>query len=160
MSNIILSRLRRSAFWSLDRFRGRPVRTAYDEIATIDGLDSDDPVVKNHQENRLTKIIEHAVTTTDFYRQFSKNIPLERLPVVNKDVIRRQQHKFLSSTYNKNQLITMRTSGSTGMPFVSYQDLAKKCRVHGEVIYYSEKAGYAVGKNLVYLRALTEHNRK
>jgi len=108
----------------------------------------------------LTKIIEHAVTTTDFYRQFSKNIPLERLPVVNKDVIRRQQHKFLSSTYNKNQLITMRTSGSTGMPFVSYQDLAKKCRVHGEVIYYSEKAGYAVGKNLVYLRALTEHNRK
>lgn len=48
MSNIILSRLRRSAFWSLDRFRGRPVRTAYDEIATIDGLDSDDPVVKNH----------------------------------------------------------------------------------------------------------------
>jgi phenylacetate-CoA ligase len=85
MSNIILSRLRRSTFWSLDRFRGRPVRTAYDEIATIDGLDSDDPVVKNHQENRLTKIIEHAVTTTDFYRQFSKNIPLERLPVVRFD---------------------------------------------------------------------------
>ncbi|SEG13736.1 phenylacetate-CoA ligase [Eubacterium ruminantium] len=47
-------------------------------------------------------------------------------PVVNKSIIRSQYDSFISDVYEKDQLITMSTSGSTGTPFVSYQNEGKK----------------------------------
>lgn len=54
----------------------------------------------------------------------------------------------------------MSTSGSTGTPFISYQNFEKKKRVNAAVIHYSQKAGYRVGKNLIFLRAMTEESKK
>jgi len=54
----------------------------------------------------------------------------------------------------------METSGSTGTPFTCFQDLGKKLRVKAEVIYYSEKAGYSLGNNLIFLRVITKESQK
>lgn len=104
--------------------------------------------------------MEHAVTTTDFYREYSNKISIENFPVIDKHTINTQLDSFLSNKYNKDELVTMKTSGSTGTPFTSYQNKEKKKRVHAEIIYYTGKAGYSVGRKLVYMRAITSKNKK
>ena len=52
----------------------------------------------------------------------------------------------------------MQTSGSTGTPFISYQDALKKKKVNAEVIHYSAKAGYRVGRKLITLQAVATGN--
>ena len=159
MHGNIMSTLRNLVYWGLDGFKGQPVKSAYDEISIMDQLSSNDPIITKHQEANLGKIINHAISTTDFYSKY-KGHYLDELPVINKNVIREQQERFLSMEYKARRLFEMRTSGSTGTPFVCYQNSEKKRRVNAEVIYYSEKAGYAVGRNLVFLRALTGQSRK
>ncbi|MBR7046864.1 MAG: hypothetical protein IKI43_00645, partial [Campylobacter sp.] len=79
------------------------------------------------------------------------NISHEKLkdfPVITKNDIKANQDSFLSNQYDKDKLIQMSTSGSTGTPFVTYQNAKKKKWVNAEVIYYSEKVGYRLGDNL------------
>ncbi|MHA7744963.1 hypothetical protein [Priestia aryabhattai] len=154
-----LCKSRGIAFWGLDAIKGKIVRKAYEEIKQIDQIDSRSDEVLNYQENALKKLLVHATSTTNFYKNFeAKN--LSHYPVVNKSLIRDCQENFMSDKYSKNNLIKMSTSGSTGTPFICYQNKEKKKRVSAEVIYYSEKAGYSVGGNLIFLRALTEKSRK
>jgi len=80
---------------------------------------------------------------------------LADFPVVNKEIIRKQQNKFISKHYSKSELITIYTSGSTGMPFCSYQDRNKKKHVIAELIFYSEKTGYTLGNPLIQIRGET-----
>ena len=155
----LLAEFRARVYWSLDYLRGGPVRRAYDQLKAIDSLDSRSPQLVEYQEARLRRLLAHANQTTPFYAALGLN-RFEEYPVVDKAVIRGQQDSFLSRRFRKSQLVTMATSGSTGTPFVCYQDVRKKTRVNAEVIFYSEKAGYRVGGNLVYLRALTGKSRK
>lgn len=160
MVDKFLVKLREVAFWQIDALKGGSVKSAYDEIKKIDELDSDDNFIKSHQQDQLAKLVEHAVKTTQFYSKFEKDTKLSDLPIINKNLIRENQEKFVSSKYPKNELYKMSTSGSTGTPFTCYQDYSKKRRVNAEIIYYSEKAGYSVGKNLIFLRAVTNKSRK
>lgn len=160
MIDKFLCRLRGVAFWNIDKIKGGLVKSAYDEIRLIDELDSNDDFIKVHQQRQLENLIEHAVQTTQFYNRFDKNTQLCDLPITNKNLIRDNQDEFISNEFKINELYKMCTSGSTGIPFISYQDYGKKRKVNAENIYYSEKAGYSVGKNLIYLRAVTDKNRK
>ncbi|TXL66768.1 phenylacetate--CoA ligase family protein [Cerasibacillus terrae] len=154
-----LCKLRGLAFWRLDSVKGNSVRNAYNKIKEIDHIDSRSDRVIKYQENALNKLIVHATDTTDFYKPF-KGAVLKDFPVIDKHLINEHKKEFMSNIYNKNNLIAMSTSGSTGTPFICYQNKEKKKRVNAEVIYYSEKAGYSVGKNLIFLRALTEKSKK
>jgi len=159
MINNILCILRNKAFNIVDVFQGSLVKSAYDEIKKIDNMDSTDNYIKEYHYNVFKRLAKHAIESTEFYRNIF-SINLNDFPVINKNIIRNNQNMFLSKKYNKDRLITMSTSGSTGTPFICYQDFGKKRRVNAEVIYYSEKAGYSVGKNLIYLRAITDKNKK
>ncbi|MCM3744099.1 hypothetical protein M3193_08080 [Sporosarcina luteola] len=155
-----LCRLRRFAFWNLDRIKGSPIKSAYNEIKKIDSLDSNDRFIEEYQTIQLEKLIFHAVNTTKIYSSFNNRARLAEFPVVNKNLIRNNQQDYISEKYKISELYKMSTSGSTGTPFVCYQDYNKKRRVNAEIIYYSEKAGYSVGNNLIFLRALTDKSRK
>lgn len=154
-----MCRLRNAAFWYLDSVRGRPIGEAYQELQELDRMDSRSTEMLNHQQLALDNLLQHAISTTKFYEDI-KASSLADFPVVNKNIIRDKQDDFISKKYNKSRLITMTTSGSTGTPFICYQNLAKKQRVNAEVIYYSRKAGYSVGSNLIFLRAITEESHK
>ncbi|NLY35696.1 MAG: phenylacetate--CoA ligase family protein [Tissierellia bacterium] len=160
MINKFLCKAREIGFWSVDRLRGSATGSAYNEIKKIDGLSSEDNRVGVHQRAQFIKLVEHAVTSTDFYSSFDKNTPLEDFPIINKNLMIEDEKRFLSKNYEKQELFPMSSSGSTGIPFTSYQDYEKKKRVNAEIIYYSEKAGYSIGKNLVYLRAVYIKTRK
>ncbi|MFE1242847.1 hypothetical protein ACFW35_01850 [Fictibacillus sp. NPDC058756] len=154
-----LCKSRNIAFWTLDSIKGKSIKKAYEEIKRIDQSDSRTDQVSEYQANTLNKLLIHANSTVDFYRGIQE-YNLSNYPVVNKTKIRECQEIFMSNSYCKKNLIKMSTSGSTGTPFVCYQNLEKKKRVNAEIIYYSEKAGYSVGGNLIFLRALTEKSRK
>lgn len=154
-----MCRLRNATFWHMDSVRGRPVKKAYQELQAFDRIDSRSTEVLKHQQSALGNLLQHAITTTKFYKDI-KASSLADFPVVDKNMIRNNQDDLISGKYDKSRLITMATSGSTGTPFVCYQNPTKKKRVNAEVIYYSEKAGYSVGSNLIFLRAITEQSHK
>ena len=155
-----MCKLRSTAFWFLDAaVKGGDVKKACQELKTFDALDSRSALLAEHQQLALQKLLQHAISTTNFYGKIQGNC-LADFPIVDKNIIRKQQDDFISSKYNKTELHTMATSGSTGTPFICYQNIGKKRRVNAEVIYYSEKAGYSVGKNLIYLLEITKESHK
>lgn len=155
----VLGRLRNTTYWALDSLRGSPVRKAYDEIKLIDHTDSGDSVIREHQEKQWQELKERAVKTTKFYAPFAGR-KFSDFPVISKNDIRSQQNSFMSSDYQQDKLIQMSTSGSTGTPFICYQNGGKKKRVNAEIIYYSEKVGYRLGENLSYIRTVVKQVKK
>ena len=155
----ILGVLRRKSFWLFDTMRGGVVRKAYEAIKIIDQTDSDDQTVREYQEKTWQVLKKQAVSTTDFYAPFA-NKDFSDFPIINKNVIRAQQDRFMSSSFQKDKLIHMTTSGSTGAPFVCYQNAGKKKRVNAECIYYSEKGGYKLGENMCKIRANVKGQEK
>ena len=157
MSFLVFSR--NKSFWILDALRGGPVRKAYDAINKIDCTDSESLSIQKYQKKRWEELKKKAVSTTEFYAPFA-NTDLKGFPVINKNIIRAQQSKFMSSSYQKDKLFTMSTSGSTGTPFVCYQNSGKKKHVNAECIYYGEKAGWRLGENLCKIRATVRQMKK
>jgi phenylacetate-CoA ligase len=155
----MMCKLRSIAFWCLDSLQGGVVKKAYQELKTLDAVDSQSAKLAKHQQTALLELLQHAITTTKFYGNIQGN-SLSAFPVVDKNIIREQQDDFISRKYKKAGLHIMATSGSTGTPFICFQNSEKKKLVNAEVIYYSEKAGYLVGKNVIWLRAVTKGNYK
>ena len=73
--------------------------------------------------------MQHAMTTVPRCKQM-KSLSLQDWPVTNKITYRRDYDSSLSNSYNKENLIKMKTSGSTGTPFYCYQDIIKKRHVN------------------------------
>lgn len=154
-----LGQLRNKGFWMLDSLKGSLVRKAYDEIRAFDITGSENPSIRKYQEKHWQELKERAVNNTEFYAPFAAG-GFKDFPVINKNDIRTQQDRFLSSVYSKDKLFQMSTSGSTGTPFVCYQNGGKKKRVNAEIIYYSEKVGYKLGENLSYIRTVVKQVKK
>lgn len=154
----MFNKFRNIAFYTLDKLKGSKVRNALSEISKIEKSESDSNFVKKYQ-NRKLKILFKYARKTRFYKNFNSN-NINDYPVINKNIIRNNQEDFMSEEFNKDKLYKMHTSGSTGTPFVSYQNTNKKKRVHAAVIHYSQKVGYSVGENLIFLRAMTKESEK
>jgi len=154
-----MSKVRGIAFWSLDAIQGGVVKKAYQELKKFDAMDSRSRWLSDYQKSALRKLLNHSKDTTKFYGNIH-GIDLNNYPIVNKNIIRPKQDDFISSKYRKSDLIKMYTSGSTGIPFICYQNSEKKKRVNAEVIYYSGKVGYSLGRKLIYLRAVTRDKYK
>jgi len=154
-----MCKLRNRSFWLLDGVSGGTIRKAYQELKVFDETDSRSPILAERQKSALKKLLQHAIATTKFYERIQNNC-LSDFPIVDKNIIRNQQDDFISNKYDRDKLLTMTTSGSTGTPFICYQNSEKKKRVYAEVIYYSGKIGYSVGGKLIYLRSLSEESYK
>ncbi|TRZ80614.1 phenylacetate--CoA ligase family protein [bacterium] len=85
--------------------------------------------LERFQEKRLRQVVKYAYDFVPFYHQFFKEAginpsaiksakDLSKLPLVEKDVFRRQvPQKLVSKEFSFNKLKKVRTSGSTGKPF-------------------------------------------
>lgn len=155
----MLAQLRCATFWMLDFFKGREVRRAYCDIKEIDHLDADDKYIEQYQKQAWENLRQHACITTEFYKNLDDK-QLSEFPIIDKNQIKSNQGKFMSSAFDKKNLYQMATSGSTGTPFICFQNKEKKRRVNAEIIYYSEKAGYKLGSNLSYIRTIVRRVQK
>jgi phenylacetate-CoA ligase len=134
--------IRSLAYWGLDFLRGRPVGRHLQELK--DTFRDPDAALAQSQQ-RVRALIDHACSTTGYYRQFLGAKELREFPVLQKRTIREHYDEFFSSAYEKSSLIPVMTSGSYGTPLTFYLTREKKARQHAEVIYFSGWAGYKVG---------------
>ncbi|WP_346243615.1 hypothetical protein MKZ19_19880 [Shouchella clausii] len=152
--------VRNSAFWTKDYLSKSHVRKAISDIEKLYYMNSSSEVISKYHEQTINTLLKHASQSTKFYNDYKNIKDLKQMPVVNKNIIRSQQADFLSNLYNKDKLIWMTTSGSTGEPFTCYQNKEKKKRVNAEVIFFNGLAGYNVGRKLIHLRSLNLVNKK
>jgi len=127
-----MCKLRSIAFWFLEAVKGGVVKNAYHELKTFDALDSHSKQLAEYQQLTLQKLLQHAIDTTKFYGKIQG--PLAYFPIIDKNMIGKQQDDFISSKYDKSRMFNRTTGGSTGAPFICYQDSAKRKRVTAEVI--------------------------
>jgi phenylacetate-CoA ligase len=145
---MIMSNARQALFWSLDYVSGAPI---HNHLRNIQQVSRDGSVLAEHQTKQLQSLLNHAVQTTDYYKNYDSSGRIEEFPVVNKNIIRDSFERFESTTFKGKKLKTMQTSGSTGTPFRVVQNASKRQRVLAELIEFNALAGYRVGTRYAFV---------
>jgi len=148
----LLEKSRYYSFWFLDLLKGGAIKSHYQDINYI---------LENHNSERskkirdehLSNLLNHAVTSTSFYKTYHNYSSLNDFPVIDKVMLRESFDDFISAKYKHKHGFEVSTSGSTGTPFIVIQDKNKKDRNVADTIYFGEKSGYQLGHKLFYLRA-------
>lgn len=146
----ILSKLRKSLFWTFDSLRGGQIKRHLHQIESVlNKFDSQDSI--SIRKMNKERIINHAIETVAFYKGYDIK-SLEDFPIINKNIIRDNFKKLQSEKYlSKNNRIVS-TSGSTGTPFQILQDENKHYRNLADTIFFASRAGYTIGEQLLYIK--------
>ena len=151
--------LRKKLFWSLDFLNGKKIANNYKDIKKI--LETSSQIEsKKLQEKHLIKLLNHAVSSTSFYKKNKNFKSIENFPIINKNLIRDNYSKFKSEKYLTKKVLKVSTSGSTGTPFTILHNINKKNRNTADTIYFAEKVGYNLGAKLFYIRMWNVRLRK
>lgn len=154
-----LAEIRKKVFWAVDFLEGGEIRKHLREVGH--GLENyDNNSVEKRKETNLFNLLKHAAKTVPYYSGYAGFKALNEFPVVNKTIIRENQGDFLSADYVGKKLHKAITSGSTGAPFIVFQDHNKRKRHQADNILFLEMAGHNLGARLYYLRVWNAMNRK
>ncbi|MFY9115106.1 MAG: hypothetical protein WAO23_07715 [Dethiobacteria bacterium] len=134
--------MRKTVFMAIEKLKGGGIPRQLDDI---ENLISDPIALRKTAERRLAELLEHACSTTPYYRKYKGSTHLHQFPVIQKQTVRENYPSFFSAAFNKTTLIPTHTSGSYGTPFTFYLTPEKKSRQLAEVIYFSRWAGYDIG---------------
>ena len=146
--------IRSFIFWLKDALGGYVIKKHVQDIYSF--------LVYGNGENeaQLERILQWSVGHTAFYSKYKGFKSVEEFPVINKSIIRENEDQFLAFGFNKASLFKEETSGSTGTPFIVYQDSRKRKRSAADTIAFSKFAGYEFGTRLYYSRVWNARNRK
>lgn len=151
---------RNKVFWGLDDLKGSRLKKHYEQIKDV----NQDPFAKDaikSREDSLLRILEHTKNTVPYYRSLNLNsFELSRFPVINKSLIRNNYELFRSRDYLNTDNFQSRTSGSTGTPFIVFQNWEKRLRNTADTLYFAQGAGHSLGGKLYYMRIWTQHFKK
>lgn len=142
--------IRNKIFWSICKYKGKPISKYLQEYNTYFGKEPDK--VKKLQDERLKNLIRHASETTIFYKKYKNIDNLNDFPIINKEMLKANLNEFLSCMYNKDDMVITTTSGSTGAPFTYYLTKEKKYRQNAEVIFFNNWGRCDVGTKHGYVR--------
>ncbi len=159
MNTTFLCDLRKSAFWIVDAARGNKIKGNLMDIEASFALNSFD-LLKKKNDKILRELLDKAAAETSFYSRFKYYRSLQDYPVVNKNIIKENFDALLTKSSKADKLHTVFTSGSTGTPFMIYQNQAKKYRNTADTIYFARQAGFTIGDKLLYLRLWSEKLKK
>jgi len=154
--SFVFEQIRYWLFRFTDLIKGGSIQKMTSEITS---LNDNYAKALTHQQYQLKKILDFATTTTDYYREYAGK-PLQDFPVINKNIIREKPDKFISSHFNKDALVKVVTSGSTGTPFSVYHDAFKKKRNTADTIVFARQAGFEIGHKLYYFKIWNKINKK
>ena len=155
---MIEGNIRKYLFWILDVLNGSPILKNLKEIKNINDS-NDEALIERYINKRLGELLKYAQNNVPYYQNF-KHIELSDFPVSDKLTYKKNINKFCSVEFKKVKLYKAITSGSTGTPFVSFQNEKKKKRNTADVIYFGRLAGYKLGEPLFYLKIWSDNNRK
>ncbi|MGI6005902.1 MAG: hypothetical protein ACOX8E_00245 [Ruminococcus sp.] len=150
-------KMRWFGFWTLDGARGGKVRRYYNQIQN--SFKNGTSIAGT--EEKIRKLIQHAVSTTGFYKDLSPDTPLSEFPVVNKDTFRQHYDEFISSAYkDAKDNRRMSTSGSTGTPLTIIQNKDKIDHNTAGGIFLSVVGGFYIGMKEAFIRVWVNNVRK
>lgn len=137
--------MRNRLFFTADKLLNKNI---YKQI-----LDVDQSTINPNKTNKINRIIHHAITNVPFYSKYKDAQNIHDMPVVDKQVIRENIEAFIPDNLNKEELVKVTTSGSSGTPMTFYRTHDKKIRQIAEVIYLSQSVGYYFGMKHGFIRA-------
>lgn len=154
----LAEKLRNKIFWSLDALKRGKLIAHYRDIAQI--LENyDTPESQKRRANLLKQLLKHASDTTEFYKEYKNLENLEDFPVIDKCIIRDNFDAFQSIEYIDKSKQKVSTSGSSGTPFMVYQNSNKVIRNRADTIYLQGIVGFKIGYRLYYIRQWLEKYR-
>ena len=152
-----MKNIRWYGYWLMDFLKGSPVRKYLNEIKR----DYTEGTSKQCTEEKIRKLIKHAILTTQYYRNINKDIDINDLPIMNKNIYNANYSQFLSEEYcdaKSNRI--MYTSGSTGTPFAMVQNKDKINHNTAASIFLCSLMGYFIGTKMGFPRVWVEANKK
>lgn len=151
--------IRKKIFWSVDFFKGSPIRKHYNDIEfIIENYDSKES--KSRRDNNLTNVLNNALKHTPYYKINSKGANLEDFPIIDKTIVRENYEEFKSLNFINEKNTPVVTSGSTGTPFKLFHNKNKRVRHVADIIYFTKKAGFEIGTPLIFMKVWNDINRK
>lgn len=104
------------------------IKSAYEELRSSEY--ASDAELDRLQEKKLSKLLEHAVQTTKYYKERYKGININEvslqnikdLPILTKKELFENSDNMFSTAFHRNNLIKSETSGSTGDAFIFFRD--------------------------------------
>lgn len=140
--------MRRQLFYIVDKYlKGGVICRHLEDLNRFDNLKEDRFLLE--QKSRVKAITEYANKNCTFYKVFRG---FKDFPVINKQIVKQNQTKFLSKEFPIDKLKSVTTSGSTGIPFRIYHDKRKVYRNSADTIHFARMANFKVGEPLYYLR--------
>ena len=82
----ITENIRKSIFWALDFLKGSPIRAHYNEVKFLVENPNNPKAIEINKKN-LNNLIDHATSTTEFYKSFKDVNELKGFPVINKSIV-------------------------------------------------------------------------
>ena len=158
MMIFFFEKLRYYGFWFIDFLKGSAVSKNYKDIKCI--LENKNCNEFHEREKaHINELLTHAVSTTSFYGKYKNFNSFSDFPIIDKNIIRENMGSFFSNKYDRKKLYKTSTSGSTGTPFIIFQDKNKKARNTADNIYFYKKNGFLLGHRIYYLRIWNEINK-
>ncbi len=142
---------RKYFFWLYDFIKGQNIRRHYKDIEFVINNPTSN-LSKNRKEKYLQDILNFAVNTTDFYKEYSDFESVYDFLVINKNLIRDNFDNFKSSKYKTKDCVLVSTSGSTGTPFSVLHNKNKRYRNVADNLFFLNREGYQIGQKLVYIK--------
>lgn len=143
--------IRRKLIGLIDALKGSPIKKFL--IDTSAFFENSNLVLRDKKtKHQLNRLLNHAISTTNFYKSYASNNTLKDFPVVNKNLIRDNLKDFTSHKFELKNCIKASTSGSTGTPFSIYQNIEKVNKNIADDVFFSTKSNYWQGNHLVYFR--------
>lgn len=157
--NMILNSLRNKSFWVKDYLQGNPVKKHLKEINTIQSNPKSNEAI-HLKEGYINTLIEHALTSTEYYKKWPNAKVIQDFPVINKAVIRDNFNAFESVEFKEAKTHKVSTSGSTGLSFFLFQNRNKRYRNSADGIYFYDLAHYTFGNKIYKLIVWHNNNKK
>lgn len=155
----ILEFCRNQAYWLMDSMKGGYVKKYYADLQKYCSSHVNRKDIAEYHREVISELLIRTRKNVPYYSTMSE-MELSSWPVINKATIKDNKDDFLSKEYKEDELFRMSTSGSTGTPFVSLQNIEKKRHVNAETLYYLGLQGYRVGQRIIFLRAIVEECQK
>ena len=137
--------IRRVGFWTLDALKGGKVRTRMKHLKKV----RED---RRGNAEALEAILQHAIDTVPAYKNVKK-AEISAFPVVSKVDYRNNFESYRSELYlDERGLHKVFTSGSTGTPFMAYQDQEKLLWHRAGLMNLNERIGWHLGDRFLFMR--------
>lgn len=156
---MILNFTRHQFFWLLDSLKNGQIKNQLKEIEFCVEHPKSDKAIQI-KEDYLSRLLDHAVKTTPYYKALSDVNTISDFPVIRKTTIQDNFELFKSSEFKDKPNFKVSTSGSTGVPFFLFQNQDKRTRNRADVIYFFNESNFKVGNRLYELEVWRGHNKK